>query len=300
VTVPIDQQKCFLYGTEDFIASYPGLTQTLLVKYYLSPGELVAGTLNPLDGFISASVNVTVIPYPTVYSGKISVIPVWNTSLSAYTLRYFYYTLSRTAAVDITAHVTLATGTFSGTLYGVAQSLTLSVDLNLVNPMAYPSSTIYTQGIIITLQPIAALVRYVLQDSTTALYVYGQDSTSSRRQVLDYDSNLQQYYIPPSVFTSTALFLQSFYVEDSPPYDLADGVNPPTPTHFLIRDAVTGLMIVSAMIPVGNCGTPFNIIGSPGSYVGKNVIVEFIQVVAGQSLILWGSPVDVYAKLVGS
>jgi len=298
-TVPIDNTQCFLYGTEDFVASYPGLVQQLLVKYYLSPGELT-DQVDPLSGFISAEVTVTVLPHPSQLAGKISVIPLWDTGSSSYKLRYFYYTLDRKASVDITNFVTISSGTFVGTTYGQAQIVTLRVDLNQVDPVSYTTSTIYTQGVVIILQPVAALVRYLLRDSLSSTYVYGQDSSVSRRPVLYYDATLNQYFVPAAVFGSLAAFLLSFYTNANPPFDINQETSAPQPTHFLLRDPTSGAMIVPAMIPIANYASAFNVIGSAGSYVKGTVIVEFVQQVGNSNLILWGSPCDVYAGTFSS
>lgn len=299
--VPIDQSQCFLYGAEDFIASYPGLVQTLLLKYYLSPGELVGGGLNPLAGFIATEVTVTVIPHPSEFGGKISVIPIWNASGSTYILRYFYYTLNRQASVDVTTHTTIAQGSFSGSAYGQTQQMTLSVDLNQVDPVTYPSSTIYTQCVVINLQPIAALVRYMLRDSLSSTYVYGQDSSSSRRPILYWDSTITQMFVPGSVFPSLAAFLLSFYTNASPPFDINVETSAPQPTHFLLRDPTSGVMLVPAVLPIASYATAFNLIGNAGgNYVGNTVILEFIQQIGGQNLILFGVPCDVYTGFYSS
>ncbi len=293
-TVLIDNVQCFLYGTEDFIASYPGLVQTLLLKYYLSPGELTSNTLNPLNGFISTTVTITVLPHPAQLSGKISVIPIWNSATSAYGLRYYYYTLNRNASVDITAFVSISTGSFNGSIYGPAQNFTLSVDLNLVNPSAYTTSTIYTQNVQITLQPIAALVRYIIQDSPSSVYAYGQDSSVSRRPVLYFDTTLVQGFIPITVFGDVNAFLLSFYINSNPQFDITQETQAPTPTHFLIRDPTTGAMLIPAMLPITSYATPFNITNG-ANYIKSTILVEFIQQIGGQNLILQGVPVDVYA-----
>lgn len=294
-TVPIDQTQCFLYGAEDFIASYPGLVQNLLLKYYPSPGELIGGGLNPLAEYITTEITVTVIPYPTEYGGKISVIPLWNTVNSTYTLRYFYYTLNHNAAIDVTNYVTISSGTFVGTLYGQTQQFTLTVDLHSVNPIAYPASTLYTQNVVILLQPIAALVRYILRDSLTSTYAYGQDSTASRRPLLYWDTTLSQMFVPASVFSSLAGFLLSFYTNANPLFDITVETSPPQPTHFLIRDPNSSAMLVPAMLPISTYTTAFNTVGNVGAnYLGKTVIVEFIQQVGSTNLILLGVPVEVY------
>ncbi|CAK9254169.1 unnamed protein product [Sphagnum jensenii] len=266
---PIDSQQTFLYGLTDFIASYPGLQQGIIAKYFLSSSEQVSGSLAANSAtYISAEATLVVISNQLQYGVKISVIPRWNATLAR------------------------------GSLYGVAQNLTLQLDMSLVDPTTYSVSTLYQQTSIITLQPIAAYVRYILQDATNATVIYGPDTTGNRRPVVHYDATLQQYYIP-AIFPTQTAFLQSFFYDGNPLYNTVSETAPPVPTHFVFRDPASGQMLVAAPIPLAQYTAAVSIIGtgSANRYAGtgSNILVEFMTILGGSnpSLILYGTPADV-------
>lgn len=296
---PIDSRQCFLYGQTDFVAAYAGMQQTLLLKYFLSSDEVLATTVNSADtsdGSISCVFNVTVVPNRLSSPLKISVIPQWNATASLYTLRYYYYSTDGLVAQDVTAFVTILSGTFVGNNYTTPQVLQISMDMHAVDPITYPTTTVYVQPVSIKLQPQAALVRYTLQDALSSPYIYGADSSASRRPVMYYDATRNQYFFPSSIFQNVSAFLQSYYYNANPPYDPTLQTSAIAPTHFLIRDAFKGTQIIPEIQPVSNYNVAFTINGgSNGAYVNATVIVEFVQQLSLSSTsILFGVPVDVY------
>ncbi len=293
--VNIDSKQCFLYGQEDFIASYGGLRQTMMIKYFLSSDEVAVGT-DLTDGSISIEFNVVVVANKSTATVKLSVVPEWNAATAQYVLRYFYYSTNHQACVDATSYISIISGTYTGNNYINTQSFVVSLDLSKIDPTTYSASVIYTQNIAIKLQPQITLVRYTLQDALSSPYVYGQDSTNSRRPVLFYDASLNQYFIPSGIFTNLQAVINSFYTNANPPYDPQVDAAAPIPTHFLIRDAFQGAMITPTILPLSTYSAAFTIISAVGgNYVGSTVIVEFInQVSPTNNLILYGVPVDVY------
>lgn len=299
-TVPIDNTQCFLYGTEDFVASYPGLQQNILVKYFLSSDETATNSLlSEGRNFVTGEVSLIVVPNQLTTGVKISTIPRWNSSTSAYDLFFYLYSVSRNTVVNVTGMVTIDTSTpYNGSLYGVAQNLTLTLDMSQVDPTTYTQSTTYQQTLVITLQPIAALVRYILADATNAAVVFGADSTNNRRPILNFSTSGNQYVIS-SIFANQAAFLLSFYTDGNPPYDVSNETSAPVPTHFQLRDPSSGLAITTAPIPLASYNTPFNITGTglQNRYAGtgSTVLVEFLTIVSGSAtLINYGTPCDVY------
>lgn len=299
--IPVDGVKCILYGLEDFIASYAGLRQTILVKYFLDASEKTSALAGEtVATHLTAEADLIVIPNQLAASLKISVIPRWNATLAKYHLLYYMYSADRDMVKNVTDLVSITAGTFVGDLYGVIQQFTISVDMSLVDPTMYDEPTIYQQGCFIKLQPYAAYERYVLQDASNTLRVYGVDRTDARRPVLHYDQDLQQYFIPSELFPTKEKFLYSFYYQSCPVYDSSTETAPLTPTHFILRDANTGLAITADHIPVESYTLAFSIIGDPGRYVNSNVIMEFLQYVDEErTLILQGVPVDCYVSAGG-
>lgn len=161
-----------------------------------------------------------------------------------------------------------------------------------VDPTVYQGVATYTQGTTIKLLPPTSYVRYILSDSTSSPFTYGNDSTSDRRPVLLFDSNKGKYFIPSSVFTNEAAVLQSFFYDANPPYDSRTESNVPVPTHFGVRDPYTGVLL--SLNPLSTYTSGFTLSNSK-DYTNQTVIVEFHLQNADSDLIIYGVPVDVHS-----
>lgn len=293
--VQLDNTKCRLFGDTDFISSFIGMSQDITVIYYTTSDEAVSADLNDVGNGISVSKTVQVVPASVVPTFKISAIPVWTPSLAAYVLRYYYYTTDHTTVKDITAYVTQGGAAFSGNSYGTWQVLTLTVDMNDVDPTLYQTSATYQQIVCIRLQPPTVYDRYLIRDNMSSTAVYGVDATSNRRPILRYDATRGQYFVPSDIFTSQAAFLKSFYTNATPPFDPNTTSGPVTPTHFTLRNVQSGAQILATPIPLDQYTEAFSILNdSSGGYVNGVVIVEFLSITdASTTNILYGAPVDV-------
>lgn len=296
--VPIDNHKTFLYGLEDFNPSYAGLRQTLLLKYMLAPDEPASPTLTNGKSFISKQVDIVVVENELMGDGKLSAIPVYMSATGAYRLIWRWYTTDRNVSVDVSPYVTIEGGTFVGTTYGTFQRFTARLDLNAMDPVLYPDVVYHRQTVNVRLQPSIAYERYLLKDAESAPLVYGVDQPTQRRPIIRYSATTQTYYVPSSIFLTTDAFLLSFYDAATPPYKPSVESGPLAPTHFIVRDALSGLMVTAMEIDVANYMTTWPLLGNlaPDAMVGKTVIVEFLHITAGGTrLILYGVPVDVVA-----
>lgn len=296
--VQIDGQKCILYGQSDFIASFAGLAQNLLIKYFRSQNESISPLLADATGnMISVQIKVKVLPNTLGTTVKIMPMPSYNAALARYMMRYYMYFGDGRSFVDVTTLVTTGNKTLvtDSSQFGITQTVTLSVDMSQVDPANYGSVTIYQQTMVIQFGPPAQVVKWFIRDAATSTYVYGLDAGPSRRPSLRYDASKVQYFIPSFIFSNQAAFLNSFYQSASPPYDPQVEQIPQTPTHFVVRDMATGNMLVTEPIPVSSYQLPFNILGdSTGQYVGSTIVFEFLNVLnIANRRVLFGVPVDV-------
>jgi hypothetical protein len=296
--IAIDNEKCFLYGAEDFISSAPGLTQTMTIKYFRSPHESISAAAASSNGeMITKEFTVTVVPAETGVSSKIVPVPYYNSASGQYVVRYFMYFGDGSTSRDVTAYVSIISGTLNlgSSGFGTWQNYTIRINMRNVNGVIYPTNTYRTQNIRIRFGAPTALVSWSFTDSATSPYVYGLDIALSRRPRIKYDATLNKYFVPTDPFGNKAAFINSFFTMVSPMYDANLMSAPQQPTHFLIRDISTGAMISPAMIPVDNYSLAFNIAESiAGQHNNATVLVEFIkQVNASTNLILYGAPVTV-------
>lgn len=297
-TVPIDGQKCVLYGQSDFIASFSGLTQYLTVKYFRSNNESLApGLADPTGSMITTKVPVVVVPNTLGTTAKIMAMPYYNSNLARYLIRYVMYFGDGRSAVDITANTTITSGTLNTTSshFGISQSYIVSVNMRLVDPTNYATDTTFQQTIVLTLNNPNQVVRYTIRDGEASQEIYGLDTSVSKRPSLRWDTSISQMFVPSYIFGNRQAFLNSFYYKAAPPYDPSISTIPQEPTHFVIRNIISNAMIISAPISVTNFNQAFNIINdTTGQYVGTTVIVEFINRISNNvSRVLYGVPVDV-------
>lgn len=298
-SIMVDNAQTFIYGIDDLLASYAGLRQNVLLKYFLAYNEVLDVSasntdVQVTDASISREVTVKIIPNKLSTPVKVSVIPEWNSATSTYMLRYYLYSTDHSSAHDVTAYTSITSGSYDGGNFMGTQSFTFSLDLNNVDATKWPQSTTYAQTCAIKLLPFSVLEKYTLRDSVSSPYIYGQDNSSSRRPLIAFDSTIGQYFIPSSIFLTKESVIQSFYTNANPPFNSDIETSPPTPTHFLVRDAFSGVMLTAQLIPLDNYTEAFNLTnGASGNFTKVTVVVEFVQVLATGTNILYGVPVDV-------
>lgn len=297
----IDDEVCFLYGTEDLISSYPGLRQTVMCKYFLRSDQLAEDAIDNGRGrFVVAEKDIIVLPNTTSFGVKISVIPIWNTGTNRYALKYFLYTTDRDGVFDVTDRVELLTD-YSGSDFDREQHLTYKLDLQELFDLDEDSN--HVQSTWLRLKPFHYNIeRYVIKDSKDDKYAYGVDNSTYRRPVIHYDQDINKYFFPTSVFNNKEAFIESTYTRARPLYDSMNEIEPPEPTHFTIRDPETTNTIITAPIPIDEFKQAWSAIvsGEPSStLVNKTLIVEFLYQITDTYHIIYGVPVDVHLSQTG-
>lgn len=295
VFVPIDKVQCFMYGLDDFIPAYPGYSQTLVFKYFLSHRETAMGhTTKNEKRFMVCSKELVVLGNQNTFSVKVSTIPVFDSATLSWKLRFFAYSDHRDAVYDITDLVQIDDFyTFNGssTHWGREQHVVINYDLQSIfnTDDALPGS----QAIWITVWDPSVYERYTFRDSSTDSHIYGVDGSVTRRPVIHYDSTIEQYFIPTSIFGNWEAVVESFFHLARPPFDKRTETKAPTPTHFTIRDAYSGQMLIGGPIPSSEYGQAWPTIVGTSKLVGQVIIVEFLEEVNGDFHLLYGVPVDV-------
>lgn len=296
--IPVDNLKCFIYGLDEFVPSYPGYYQPLVIKYFL--GSRQTSPLGHTYGkhrYLECVKNLVVLDNESEYSAKIVTVPVWNNVTRRYTLSFFIYTERRDRIFSATDMVEIHESTpFNGELFGVEQKLRLTVDLKPIYNTT--DSLLHTQDVFITLKPgNTSYERYIIKDSEGDAFAYGVEVTDKRRPVITYDTDTSKYFIPTTIFINKEGFLESFYYMARPMFMPFGETTPPTPTHFTIRDAVSGDMLITSPIKVEEYGQAWNTIaaGSADVLIGKTVVVEFlIETSPDVFALVHGSPCEVY------
>lgn len=293
--IPIDNKQCFLYGLEYFVPSYPGYSQTLIIKYFLNYRETstVHTTVNNIK-FISCTKKLLVVKDKEDYSFKLTAIPKFNLASQSWELHFFLYTDDRESCYDVDDYVTYDDGfNFDGSnaKWGYEQRVMVNYDFQHVLDTTDPLTG--TQVFYVTVNHPNNYERYTFRENKDSEIVYGGDSALSRRPVIWYDSSISKYFIPTSIFHNKEAVIESFYRKACPFYDTRTETEAPTPTHFVIRDPVSGQQLISAPIDLNNYGVAFTMLMGTPSLSNSTVLVEFEQLLDGTYLLLYGVPVDI-------
>ena len=299
VDVPVDNTKCFMYGLDDYLPSYPGYSQTLVFKYFLNRQEQAIGDANA--AFVTCSKKLLVVNNTNQYTVKLSCIPYYSEEEAIWKLKFFAYSDRRDAVYDVTKYSTYTEGMeFDGTYtaWGTMQHLEVNYDLQPVFLTQDPVPG--AQTLYVTTWNPKKYERYLIKENASSEFVYGVDGSLTRRPVLHYDED--GLFIPTSIFRSWDAVVESFYLLARPPYDANTETTAPTPTHFTIRNIETGAQMIGTPVPASEFGQllPLLVQFRPiEDYNSKVVLVEFLQEVSNGYKLLYGVPVDVYESPTG-
>lgn len=290
----VDNEKVFLYGSDDFVSSYAGLKQHMLIKYFLSENETssVPG-YDLVENFINVDFDVVVINNQIDDIVKISVFPVWDVNQYGWLLYYRIYGVNDNFTMNVTPYVTITSGNYQINNFSRPQEFIIKLDLHEVDSDRYPVPSIYIQNVWINLFSNAADVKWLLSDASTSSKLYGQDKADDRRPSLFYDKDRNQYFIPSSIFTNKESVIKSYYYNNSPPYNNSVQTIASEPTHFGVRDPISGSMLTSAYISLDDYKNAFSFKNATlTSYGGTTLVVEFVSIMNNNTTILYASPVD--------
>lgn len=294
--IDIDEQQCFLYGLEDFVPSYPGKTQSILLKYFLNHKEsAVQQETLGMKRFLTCTKEIIVLSNENQYVVKLSIIPKWDKDYNTWRFRFFAYSDVRDAVYDVTQYCKLDERypiNVTPERFGEEQHMV--VNYNLQDIFNTDKEINATQHIWITLHPNTDYVKYTFRDNNGTDKIYGADGSVVRRPILWYDADEDIYFIPSSIFKNVDAIIESFYLLANPPFNSLIETTAPIPTHMVLRDATNGQQLIGGPVPLIEYQQGFiTIIGVP-NLVGNTVLVEFLLDAGdGHYLILYGVPVDV-------
>lgn len=295
--INIDNSQCFLYGLEDFSPSYAGKTQTLILKYFLNHREnAVNATTVNARRFLICEKELIVLSNINDYSAKISIVPRWDKTHNEWKFTYFAYTDRRNGVKVVTDLCELDPKyPIDVTASGFGKEQHIAINYNLQEIFNTDHELNDCQHYWITLWDNQRYEKYTYRDASDSTDIFGVDGSITRRPILWYDAQEDLYFIPTSIFRNQQAILESFYLLAKPPYFHTE-TQPPTPTHYIIRDATNGSMLVSGAIPLAEYQQGFRtIIGTP-ALVDDTVLLEFlIRNNDASYLTLYGVPVDIKA-----
>jgi len=154
LVLPVDGTKFSIFGFRDYVATVVGQKLPLVLKYTLSPGEIVygatAGSINNVR-FVTEAYQAVTINEDGIYTVKLFCYPVWNSITNSYSLEWYLYNLERNTVFNVSPYVTITPTSepFNPTGYGITQNLEVSINLSSVNPIY--TSYVNVQTVTVTL-----------------------------------------------------------------------------------------------------------------------------------------------------
>ena len=304
--VSIDGVSGFLYGLEDVSTFYPGASYTLTAKYYIT--DDTPATIAEGEGvrYLACTKTVRIVNTSKYSISKISVIPVWQKDLSNWRLELFAYKENRRGFSLLTKTATV--DNFTPNLFNRRQEIQ-------IHAKQTPDSGIeesYDQTLSIELKdPTKDYPWFLLKDdyNQSSEPTYGNNINPHIAPVIYYgrdtttdDTNVNTYFIPGTLFqatqtqTATEVFLDNFYFNIRPPM-IDQESTAPVPTHFTVRDPLSGIAVLTQPRSVEEFSKPLYLNAQLNQYVGSTLVVEFWKQTDENSFdIIYGVPVMVIAE----
>lgn len=273
---PIDGDVVSVAGLNDLISTESGRMSPLLLQYALSEDEVSE------DASLATPNRIKSVKYRAravtndsdiIYNVKLFIVPVWITGANPYwKLRYFLYTLERQDVFEVTNIVEVGTNSpvFNGRSYGVAQNLTMVVNLaNVSNRYRFYR---HVQPFIITLavpgSSSTALNYWNISYANATMYGQGKKAT-----VVDDPAHAGAYRVRvDNGYTVLAEWLSDFYYALNPLIATNTEVAAPVPTDVRIRIGETWQRVIAInniLNPIDNIQTIIT--------QGQDVRLEFIN-----------------------
>lgn len=292
--VVVDGTVCVCDGLMDFIPAFPGHTQAVLFRYFLSAKQ-PSTLLVEENGvrFVSCTKYLVVEPKLPSRSLKLAVIPMFNNNTNSWRLKYYAYLGTRDRVVDVTDYIRY-TKPFDGTSFTNIQNFTVEFNTYDIDASG-DVNDVHQQAVSIKVRPFNDPEPFVIKDGVGSVYAYGPESFDSHAPVLRFNPELEQVYFSSQLYTTVDEFLQVFYHNSAPPFDASITTVPETPTHFTLRRPDTNGIICTLPVPIDEYAqyiTPVNYT-TPSDIVGSTVIVEFLKKINDTYTILYGAPVPV-------
>lgn len=231
--MPVDGTKFTLLGLDAYLATIVGHQAAVVLRYQLSAGEIAYGAQVGQIPQISVGYKVVTAQEDNAYSVKLFGYPIWQNSLSGYTLRWFLYTGNRDVVYDVTNLVDYSTTSapFQPTLYGAQQTVVVGVNLQTVNGSYRNYRHVQTETLVLWGPGDQRTTNWSIFFDQNQNPPYGPNNHADLTFV---NYNLWKLKVDMGETDKTA-WLNRLYYAARPLLDTSKEQVAPVPTHFRIR-----------------------------------------------------------------
>lgn len=241
--LPIDGDKVNLFGLDDLIASESGRTSNLTLSYRLGDDEIAEDSVTSgIDRYKNKNIQARAITNSEslIYNLKLFVVPTWVGGVSPHwELKYFLYNLERLDIFEVTGLIEVGAGSaaFDGTLIGVAQNLTVAI--NVENVSGRYQFHRHVQSFIIKLDALGSSVTapsyWSIQYSPGVIFGQGKKAIVS-----DDPNNVGRKRVRMDTgFAVVGEWLSALYYDAFPLFNTLAESAPIVPTHVRVRIGTT-------------------------------------------------------------
>lgn len=287
-SMSIDDETVFAYGLTDVNNLLTGMQYEVLIKCAI-PDSIPSTLLDPngASRFITAVKTLIIKAQNVDAIMKISPIPYWDGS--QWQLAFVGAPTSRVNQVyklpptDVTYVEDYA---FDGTVIGTAQH----VKAEYTQTDLEGNVVTYQQEFWITLFASATEPWWIVTDGIDGVS-YGKTEETWVTPIVEVDGTDNTVRIPVASFAAWANVVSNFYTRATPPKFITESTAP-TPTHFNLRYASTGVLINVNPIPSTEYTNTVTCTAAT-LLTDKTVIVEFLREVDDEMRFLYSVPVVV-------
>lgn len=230
----VDGDPFTVMGLDNYSASIVGEQSQLVLKYDLLDSEY--GVANDAR-FITDVWNIRTVTTNGHYGTQLFCYPVWINEMSGYSLEWYLYDLNRSASYLVTNKVVYSANkpVFNPLQYGVKQTLSVSVNLRLVN--GNYNNFNHVQFVDVTLNKhgsgrpdIDNVSNWSVSQVSSSGLIYGNDEYATYKRE---NANLWHLRLAPE-HTVKAIWLEKVYKNNGPLFDPVIELKAPEPTHFVV------------------------------------------------------------------
>lgn len=232
--LPVDGSKFSIFGFEHFASTVVGQRFPLVLKYQLSAGEICyANNTVSASKFITESYKAVSMNEDGAFTVKLFGFPVWQDAIYGYRMEWYMYNLDRQAAFLVTPYVSFNANSqaFNGLLYGVNQHLSVSLNLKSVNPSFKDYIHVQAVDVVLLGPGTQRTTNWTIGFDPDQDPAYGVANHALSTFTNSSLSTLNVGLEAPNVDA----WLDRIYYGVRPLFDSAAELEPPLPTHFVIK-----------------------------------------------------------------
>lgn len=229
----IDNNRVFLWGLENYIATEPGQEFDMTLAYQLASDEISYNMTPSTERRITASYIARSVQAKGAFNCKLFVYPVWVNAAQGYRLEFWMYNIDRQLYYNVTPYMELGSNSnpFDPKAYGVVQTMTWALDINKVDGR-FP---IFRKVQVIQLALLNSgdnqQANWEIHFTPDQAAAYGRGLVADMEYV---NVNYYKLHLANGAVTQ-AQWLDKMFYAAQPLYNTDTESEAPTPTHFIVQ-----------------------------------------------------------------